>query len=40
VVTNGLRDGERIVLDGLQKVSDGALVNPQPAPKATAAGTR
>jgi membrane fusion protein (multidrug efflux system) len=40
VVTNGLREGERIVLDGVQKVTDGALVNPQPASKtATASGT-
>jgi len=41
VVTNGLSEGERIVLDGVQKVTDGALVNPQPAPpKTPPAGTR
>jgi membrane fusion protein (multidrug efflux system) len=31
VVASGLREGERIVVDGVQKVSDGALVTPQPA---------
>src|SRR5688572_25022334 len=30
VVTSGLREGERIVVEGVQKVSDGALVNPRP----------
>jgi membrane fusion protein (multidrug efflux system) len=41
VVTNGLREGERIVLDGVQKVTDGALVNPQPASKTPlVSGTR
>jgi membrane fusion protein (multidrug efflux system) len=31
IVTNGVREGERVVTEGVQKVSDGALVNPQPA---------
>jgi membrane fusion protein (multidrug efflux system) len=31
VVASGVREGERIVLDGVQKVSDGALVTPRPA---------
>jgi membrane fusion protein (multidrug efflux system) len=30
VVTAGLREGERIVVEGVQKVSDGALVTPRP----------
>jgi membrane fusion protein (multidrug efflux system) len=32
VVTGGLKEGERVVVEGLQKVSDGALVTPSPAP--------
>jgi membrane fusion protein (multidrug efflux system) len=41
VVTSGLNEGDKIVLEGLQKVSDGAQVNPQPAAKtAPPAGTR
>jgi membrane fusion protein (multidrug efflux system) len=39
VVTRGLEEGERIVLEGVQKISDGALVNPQPA-KVPPAGSR
>jgi membrane fusion protein (multidrug efflux system) len=39
VVTNGLEGGERIVLEGLQKVTDGVTVNVQPA-KTSLAGTR
>jgi membrane fusion protein (multidrug efflux system) len=40
-VSSGLHEGERIVLDGVQKVSDGVVVNPQPAAKApVASGTR
>jgi membrane fusion protein (multidrug efflux system) len=40
VVTSGLREGERIVLDGVQKVSDGALVSAQPASRPPLAGNR
>jgi len=32
IVTSGLNEGERIVVDGVQKISDGALVSPSPAP--------
>jgi membrane fusion protein (multidrug efflux system) len=32
IVTQGLAEGERIVVDGVQKISDGALVAPKPAP--------
>jgi membrane fusion protein (multidrug efflux system) len=32
VVTSGLKEGERVVVEGVQKVSDGALVNPTTAP--------
>jgi membrane fusion protein (multidrug efflux system) len=32
VVTSGVNEGERVVQDGVQKVSDGALVNPVQAP--------
>jgi membrane fusion protein (multidrug efflux system) len=31
VVTKGVQAGERVVVDGLQKASDGSVVNPQPA---------
>jgi membrane fusion protein, multidrug efflux system len=38
IVTSGLNAGERIVLEGLQKIRPGALVSPQPgAPDASAA---
>jgi membrane fusion protein (multidrug efflux system) len=37
VVSAGLQAGERIVTEGVQKVSDGALVTPQPAKTASAA---
>jgi membrane fusion protein (multidrug efflux system) len=32
VVTSGIAEGDRIVVDGVQKISDGALVDPKPAP--------
>lgn len=32
VVTNGLKPGDRIVVDGLQRVRPGAVVDPQPSP--------
>lgn len=35
VVTRGLSGGEHIVVDGLQRVTDGAIVAPHPAPTAT-----
>jgi hypothetical protein len=37
VVTNGVNEGERVVVEGVQKVSDGATVAPKEAPPATAA---
>ena len=40
VVTSGLSGGEHIVVDGLQRVSDGATVVPHPAAAAAAAPTR
>jgi membrane fusion protein (multidrug efflux system) len=32
IVEKGLADGDRIVVDGVQKITDGALVDPRPAP--------
>jgi multidrug efflux pump subunit AcrA (membrane-fusion protein) len=32
VVTSGIAEGDRVVVDGVQKISDGALVDPKPAP--------
>jgi RND family efflux transporter MFP subunit len=32
IIDKGLADGERIVVDGVQKISDGAPVDPRPAP--------
>jgi membrane fusion protein (multidrug efflux system) len=32
IIDKGLSSGDRVVVDGIQKVSDGALVNAQPAP--------
>jgi membrane fusion protein (multidrug efflux system) len=34
IVTKGVVEGERIVVDGVQKVTDGATVDPKPAPEA------
>jgi membrane fusion protein (multidrug efflux system) len=34
VVTSGITEGDKIVVDGVQKISDGALVDPKPAPPA------
>lgn len=39
VVTHGLSGGEHIVVDGLQRVTDGAIVAPHPAPPPAAAGS-
>jgi membrane fusion protein (multidrug efflux system) len=36
VVEKGVNEGERIVVDGVQKISDGALVDPKPAPEGAA----
>jgi membrane fusion protein, multidrug efflux system len=36
VIDEGLREGERIVVEGVQKISDGQRVAAQPAPQATA----
>jgi membrane fusion protein, multidrug efflux system len=32
VVTNGLSQGEKVIVEGLQKVTDGSEVKPEPAP--------
>ncbi|MGO9094280.1 MAG: efflux RND transporter periplasmic adaptor subunit [Bryobacteraceae bacterium] len=37
VVEEGVRPGERVIVEGLQKVRSGAMVNPQPAAPATGA---
>ena len=36
IVTSGLKPGERIIVNGLQRVRPGTLVQPQPAPVASA----
>jgi membrane fusion protein (multidrug efflux system) len=35
IVAKGVVDGDRVVVDGVQKVSDGTLVDPRPAPDGT-----
>src|SRR6478735_733804 len=35
IVTKGLTEGESVVVDGVQKISEGALVSPEPAPTAS-----
>ena len=37
VIPSGIAEGERIVVDGVQRASDGALVDPKPAPEGAAA---
>ncbi|HEY0463729.1 MAG TPA: efflux transporter periplasmic adaptor subunit, partial [Polyangiaceae bacterium] len=37
IVLKGLNEGESIVVDGIQKVTDDGLVNPKPAPAPSAA---
>ncbi len=32
VVTSGIAEGDHVVVDGVQKISDGAVVDPKPAP--------
>jgi membrane fusion protein (multidrug efflux system) len=39
VIDEGVNEGERIVVEGLQKISDGQRVSPQPAPEVTASAT-
>jgi membrane fusion protein (multidrug efflux system) len=34
VITKGLQPGDRVIVDGFQKVHEGTLVNPLPAPSA------
>ena len=38
VVLSGLKQGDRVILDGLQKLGPGAPVAPQPASKQLASG--
>jgi RND family efflux transporter MFP subunit len=40
VVTKGVQEGERIVVDGVQKISDGAVVAPRAAPAASSAAAQ
>ncbi len=37
VVTSGIAEGDKIVVDGVQRISDGAVVDPKPAPPPSAA---
>jgi membrane fusion protein, multidrug efflux system len=39
VVTSGLAEGDRVVVEGVQKISDGALVDARPAPPPSAAAS-
>jgi membrane fusion protein (multidrug efflux system) len=39
LVAKGVNEGERIVVDGVQKISDGMLVDPKPAPEGPAASS-
>jgi membrane fusion protein, multidrug efflux system len=43
VIEEGLKQGERVVVEGLQRIQDGAVVTPKPAPaeppQATSAAT-
>ncbi|MET0387648.1 MAG: efflux RND transporter periplasmic adaptor subunit [Polyangiales bacterium] len=39
VILKGIQEGDRIVVEGVQKISDGALVQAEAAPEATAANT-
>jgi membrane fusion protein (multidrug efflux system) len=36
LVSNGIKEGEKVVVEGIQKISDGAVVDAKPAPEATA----
>jgi hypothetical protein len=35
IITSGVVEGDRLVIDGLQKVSEGAAVDPRPQPADT-----
>jgi membrane fusion protein (multidrug efflux system) len=35
IISSGLNAGERVIVEGLQKVTDGSLVKPEPAPSPT-----
>jgi membrane fusion protein (multidrug efflux system) len=39
VVTKGVNEGESIVVEGIQKISDGAVVDPKPAPPPSASSS-
>jgi len=39
IVTEGLAGGESIVVEGIQKISDGAVVDPKPAPPPSASAS-
>jgi membrane fusion protein (multidrug efflux system) len=39
IIAKGVVEGDRIVVDGVQKVSDGALVDPRPAPESAPAAS-
>jgi membrane fusion protein (multidrug efflux system) len=39
IIERGVAEGDRIVVDGVQKVSDGTLVDPRPAPEAPPASS-
>jgi hypothetical protein len=38
IIASGVAVGDRIVVDGTQKVTEGAVVDPRPVPDAQAAG--
>ena len=38
VIEEGLNPGERVIVEGLQRVADGTVVNPKPAPADAKAG--
>jgi membrane fusion protein (multidrug efflux system) len=39
ILTKGVAEGDRVVVDGVQKVSDGATVDPKPAPESSPAAS-
>ena len=39
VILSGVAEGDRVVVDGVQKISDGAVVDPKPAPPQTSASS-
>jgi membrane fusion protein (multidrug efflux system) len=40
IIASGVSAGEQVVAEGVQKVSDGVVVNPQPLPVPAPAGTK